>query len=100
MGTLFEEFQILCIDYDYILWKSGDIIQGRTLFKEIRYICIFIFFIKNISTVNAFIIYDIFLESVKDILRFFCCTLTIALFQRRKKTAEVDFTKAFEIHSY
>ena len=38
MGTLFEGFQILCTDYDYILEKRGDSIQGRTLFKEIRYV--------------------------------------------------------------
>ena len=34
---IFEGFQILCTDYDYILEKRGDSIQGRTLFKEIRY---------------------------------------------------------------
>ena len=38
MGTLFEDFEILCTDYDYILGKRRDSIQGRTLFKEIRYI--------------------------------------------------------------
>ena len=38
MGTLFEGFQIVCTDYDYILGKRGDSIQGRTLFMEIRYV--------------------------------------------------------------
>ena len=33
MGRLFEGFQILCTDYDYILGKRGDSIQGRTLYK-------------------------------------------------------------------
>ena len=32
MGTLFEGFQDLCTDYDYILGKKGDSIQGRTLY--------------------------------------------------------------------
>ena len=36
MGTLFEGFEILCTDYDYILGKRGDsiredIIQGNTV---------------------------------------------------------------------
>ena len=38
MGRLFEGFEILCTDYDHMLEKSENIIQGRTLFKEIRYI--------------------------------------------------------------
>ena len=33
MGTLFEGFQILCTDYDYVLGKRGDSIQGRTLYE-------------------------------------------------------------------
>ena len=37
MGTLFEEFQILCTDYDYILGKRGDIIQRRTFYKGGHY---------------------------------------------------------------
>ena len=37
MGTLFEGFQILCADYDYILGKRGDSIQGRTLYKGGHY---------------------------------------------------------------
>ena len=31
--TLFEGFQILCTDYDYVLGKRGDSIQGRTLYE-------------------------------------------------------------------
>ena len=38
MERLFEGFEILCTDYDHMLEKSGDIIQGRKLFKEIRYL--------------------------------------------------------------
>ena len=38
MGRLLEGFQILCTDYDYILERRGDSIQGRTLFKEIQYL--------------------------------------------------------------
>jgi hypothetical protein len=38
MGRLFEGFEILCTDYEHILEKRGDIIQGKTLFKEIRYV--------------------------------------------------------------
>ena len=39
MGRLFEGFEILCTDYDHMLEKRGDIIQGRTLSKEIlRYL--------------------------------------------------------------
>ena len=37
MGTLFEGFQILCTDYDYILGKRGDIIQRRTFYKGGHY---------------------------------------------------------------
>ena len=37
MGTLFESFEILCTDYDYILGKRGDSIQGRTLYKGGHY---------------------------------------------------------------
>ena len=37
MGTLFEGFQMLCTDYDYILRKMGDSIQGRTLYKGGHY---------------------------------------------------------------
>ena len=33
MGTLFEGFQTSCTDYDSILGKRGDIIQGRTLYE-------------------------------------------------------------------
>ena len=44
MGTLFEGFEILCTDYDYILGKRGDSIQGRTLFKEIWYFEVYIQF--------------------------------------------------------
>ena len=38
MGTLFEGFQILCTDYDYIFGKRGDSIQGRTLYKGGHYL--------------------------------------------------------------
>ena len=45
MGRLFEGFQILCTDYDYILGKRGivfkgghyireDIIQGNTVYQK------------------------------------------------------------------
>ena len=37
MGTLFEGFQFLCTDYDHILGKRGDSIQGRTLYKGGHY---------------------------------------------------------------
>ena len=37
MGRLFEGFEILCTDYDHMLEKSGDIIQGRTLYKGGHY---------------------------------------------------------------
>ena len=37
MGTLFEGFQILYTDYDYILGKKGDSIPGRTLYKGGHY---------------------------------------------------------------
>ena len=33
MGTLFKGFQILCTDYDYVLGKRRDSIQGRTLYE-------------------------------------------------------------------
>ena len=38
MVKLFEGFEILCkyTDYDYILEKSKDIIQGRIIFKLIH----------------------------------------------------------------
>ena len=38
MGTLFEGFEILCTDYDYILEKRGASIQGRTLYKGGHYL--------------------------------------------------------------
>ena len=44
MGKIFEGFKVLCIDFDQILEKKGgnysrgDIIQGRILIKEIRYV--------------------------------------------------------------
>ena len=34
MGTLFEGFQVLCTDYDYILGKRGDSIQGGQYIRE------------------------------------------------------------------
>ena len=34
MRRLFEGFQILFTDYDYILGKGGDIIQGRNYIWE------------------------------------------------------------------
>ena len=37
MGRQFEGFQIFCTDYDYILGKRGDSIQGRKLYKEGHY---------------------------------------------------------------
>ena len=33
MGTLFEGFEILCTDNDYILVKRWDSIQRKTLYK-------------------------------------------------------------------
>ena len=33
MVRLFEGFEILCTDYDHMLEKRGNIIQGRTLYK-------------------------------------------------------------------
>ena len=37
MGRLFEGFEILCTGYDHMLEKSGDIIQGKTLYKGGHY---------------------------------------------------------------
>ena len=42
MGKLFKDFQILCTDFHLVLVKRGnysrgDVIQGRILIKEIRY---------------------------------------------------------------
>ena len=35
MGTLFEGFEILCTDYDYILGKKGGIVfKGRQYIRE------------------------------------------------------------------
>ena len=34
MGKLFEGFNILCTEFDHILGKKGEIIQGGILFKE------------------------------------------------------------------
>ena len=36
MGRLFEGFGILHTDYDHMLEKSGNIIQGRTFFVKIQ----------------------------------------------------------------
>jgi hypothetical protein len=33
MGKLFEGFEILCSDYDYILEKSGETIQGEDIIQ-------------------------------------------------------------------
>ena len=33
MGKLFEGWKILCTDFEHILEKSGDTIQGEILFK-------------------------------------------------------------------
>ena len=52
MGTLFEEFQILCTDYDYILWKRGDIIQGRTLYKGGHYLRKYGILVENSNSHN------------------------------------------------
>ena len=38
MGRLFEDFQIVCTDYDHTLGKRGDTIQGRTLYKGGHYL--------------------------------------------------------------
>ena len=38
MGRLIEDFEILFTDYDYILWKRGDSIQGRLLYKGGHYL--------------------------------------------------------------
>ena len=38
MGRLFEGFEILCTDYDHMLEKRGDIIQGSTLYKGGHYL--------------------------------------------------------------
>ena len=38
MGRLIEDFEILFTDYDYILGKRGDSIQGRLLYKGGHYL--------------------------------------------------------------
>ena len=45
MGKLLEGFKILCSDFDHFLkeegkYLKGDIIQGRILIKEIRYLAL------------------------------------------------------------
>ena len=46
-GKLLKGFKILCSDFDHILkkrrklFKGGDIIQGRILIKEIRYVALY-----------------------------------------------------------
>ena len=34
MGTLFEGFQMLCTDYDYILGKRGIVFKGGHYIRE------------------------------------------------------------------
>ena len=42
MGKLLEGFKILCSDFDHTYFgKKGDIVQGRILIKEIRYVTLF-----------------------------------------------------------
>ena len=38
MGKLFEGFKMLCSDFNHILKKRGETIQGGILIKEIRYV--------------------------------------------------------------
>ena len=40
-GQYLKNFKFYVLNVSPILWKRGDIIQGRTLFKEIRYLLIF-----------------------------------------------------------
>ena len=35
MGKLFEGFEILCTDYDHMLEKRADIIQGNTVYTVV-----------------------------------------------------------------
>ena len=56
MGRLFEGFEILCTDYDHMMEKSGDIIQGRTLYKGGHYLrkyCTLFIIIYRISLNNV-----------------------------------------------
>jgi hypothetical protein len=61
MGRLFEGFQILCTDYDYILGKRGivfkgghyvreDIIQGNTVHTHD---ILFLFYISALSQLTS-----------------------------------------------
>ena len=37
MGRLFEDFEIVCSGDDHMLEKSGDVIQGRAIYKGGHY---------------------------------------------------------------
>jgi hypothetical protein len=50
MGKLFEGFNILCINFDHVLNKMGDILQWRILIKEIWYATIWNIFRENVDS--------------------------------------------------
>ena len=69
MGKLFEGFNILCINFDHVLNKMGDILQWRILIKKIWYSLQILTYSIHFCSVILVLLIDFNLESTLYELR-------------------------------